>query len=127
QMDNMGAVVLRRLFKTLRPWMNNSGHTNEGSGFAPKPFSLTLDYILVSENLDVLEAGVIRPDSKAIYLGCDSEVPGRIQKNLRRGRVIVDYFDKKQKKKCFATVEQEYFDAKMASDHYPIYARVKFK
>tara|TARA_R110000868_G_scaffold75979_11_gene218946 strand:+ start:1460 stop:2725 length:1266 start_codon:yes stop_codon:yes gene_type:complete len=124
QADNPGGKVLRRLMKTLRPWLDNPGPTNESSGFAPNPFQLSLDYILVSQNIKILEAGVIRPESNYQALGCSKSSMFKVKRNLRARRKIVEYYDRKQQKTCYATVSQAYFDIKTASDHFPIYAKL---
>lgn len=127
QKDNPGGMVLKRLMTKLKPWMKNPGPTNESSGFAPKPFQLLLDYILVSQNLDITEAGVIRPDAAPIYLGCDPATITRLRPKLRAGREIIEYFDRTKKKTCYGTVSKAYYDTKVASDHFPIYATLKIK
>lgn len=124
QKDNLGGIVLTRLMKTLRPWMQNPGPTNESSGFDPNPFKLSLDYILVSHNIRIVEAGVLRPESNFTSLGCTKSAVIKVKRNLRARRKIVEYFDKTKKKTCYATVSQAYYDAKMASDHFPIYAKL---
>lgn len=127
QKDNPGGFVLKRLMKKLNPWMENPGVTNESSGFAPKPFQLLLDYIIVSQNIEIIEAGVLRPDAAPIELGCDEKEAMRIKANLRRGRSLVDYQDRQTKRTCFRTVSNDYYQTKTASDHFPIYATLKFK
>ena len=127
QKDNPGGTVLRRLIETYSLWMKNPGPTNESSHFGPKPFSLLLDYILVSPNLEVISGGVIRPDAAAIELGCDESKVVAVRQNLRAGRSLVSYRDQTSKKPCYRTVSEEYFTAKTASDHFPIFAYFKFK
>lgn len=127
QKDNPGGAVLRRLMKKFNPWLKDPGATNESSNFSPNPFSLLLDYILISDSLKVVDAGVIRPEANAIELGCNEAKAASVKSNLRRGRVLVEYIDSKTKLTCYRTVSQEYYTAKIASDHFPIYATLKFK
>lgn len=125
--NNPGSIVLKRLMTKLQPWMNKLEPTSESYGFAPNPTELYLDYILVSKNVDITEAGVIRPKASPIYLGCDPATVKRLRPRLRAGREIVEYFDTKKQTTCYATVSQSYYDAKTASDHFPIYATLKVK
>ncbi|MFX3675661.1 MAG: endonuclease/exonuclease/phosphatase family protein [bacterium] len=124
QDGNPGGQVLKRLMKSLRPWMKNPGPTNESSGFAPKPFQLSLDYILVSSNIKILDAQVIRPESNFYALGCSKSSMFKVKRNLRAKRKIVEYLDKDKQKTCYATASQDYFDIKTASDHFPIFAKL---
>ncbi|PIP89754.1 MAG: hypothetical protein COW01_08040 [Bdellovibrionales bacterium CG12_big_fil_rev_8_21_14_0_65_38_15] len=124
QKDNPGGFVLKRLMKKLKPWLENPGPTNESSGFGPNPFQLTLDYLLVSQNISISDAAVLRPESGFQALGCTKADMIKAKRDIRAKRKIIDYIDNKTKKKCYAAVSYEYYNAKTASDHFPIYAKL---
>lgn len=128
-----GSKVLNRIISNNKPWMN-SDHmlfTIEATHFAPNPFRLVLDYIIVSNNIQVLEGGVIHPDFTRQELGADRGVM-----QCPDGKSIVKYRLDEDQAVPFeqaissgldhhALVEEEYLLFKGASYHYPIYAELR--
>ncbi len=124
QQDSPGAAVIKRLSKTLKPWMQNYEFTNEGSGFSPKPLRLTLDYILSSKNISVVDAGVISPESNYKSLGCNKSDFIKSKRDIRARHKVVEYTDYDSKETCYAAVSLPYYNIKTASDHFPIFAKL---
>lgn len=122
---NKGSQVLRRLFKKFTPWMEKPGRTNETPGFAKKRLKLTLDYIMVSDHFEILKAGVVSPPEERMFMGCNKSQAKF--KNIPEDRKLTFWTDRKKKKKCFVGVSKKFFEVKQASDHFPIYADLKFK
>ena len=118
---NPGSLVLKRLMKSTNPWTENISFTNESSNFAPNPLQLALDYLFVSKNIKPLSGEIYRPLAQRKELGCKKK-----KWKQSKGRVVVDYFHKKKKRKCYVEINKDYYTAKMASDHFPIWGEFQF-
>lgn len=117
--SNPGSSVLRSLKKKSQFWMNGSlPISNEGPSFTPKRLQLQLDYIAVSNHFKVLDAGVYRPEEKRNELGCEK---------VSSGDNIRSYTLKENDKTCFASFSKEFLNAKQASDHFPVWAKLEVK
>ncbi|MCB0417010.1 MAG: endonuclease/exonuclease/phosphatase family protein [Bdellovibrionaceae bacterium] len=116
--NNPGSEVLRRLGETFSYWHAPSP-TYEG-GFGPEPFTVQFDYILHSDHFEVRNGGVHFPDSRRKELGCKT-----VTEDTPEGFVKVSY--KKDGEDCFAFVSEAYYEAKVGSDHFPIWADIEFK
>lgn len=122
---NAGSKVLRRLFKKFTPWMKKPGITNESPGFAKKRLKLTLDYIMFSDHFELVKGGVIYPKEDRVFMGCNKN--SAKFKNIPEDRKLTYWTNRKTKKKCYVGVSKDFFEVKQASDHFPIYADLKFK
>lgn len=122
---NTGSKILRRLFTKYSPWMAKPGVTNESAGFSPKRLKLTLDYIMYSEHFELVSGGIITPKEERLFMGCKFDKAKF--KNIPENQVLTNWYDRKKKRKCYLTVNKEFYDMKMASDHFPIFANLKFK
>ncbi|MCB0404639.1 MAG: endonuclease/exonuclease/phosphatase family protein [Bdellovibrionales bacterium] len=116
--NNPGSEVLRRLGDTFTYW-HAPTPTYEG-GFGPKPFTVQFDYILHSDHFEVKNGGVYFPDSRRKELGCNP-----VTEPTPEGFVKISY--KKDDEDCFAFVSAPYYEAKVGSDHFPIWADIEFK
>lgn len=114
-----GAAVMKRLFKKTSPWMEpaDMSFSNESASFAPRPFRLMLDYILVSSNIEPIEGEILHPNFQRIELGCGDN----ISQETREDMVKKTY--SKDGETCSVLVSKEYETFKKASDHFPIYGR----
>ncbi len=124
QKDNPGGFVIKRLMKSLNPWMDNPGITNESPGFGPKPFQLTLDYLLVSKNITIKDARIIKPETNYTNLGCTKADMIKAKRDIRARHKVAEYVNDKTKKTCYAAVSLPYYTVKTASDHFPIFAKL---
>ncbi|PIK16603.1 endonuclease/exonuclease/phosphatase family protein [Halobacteriovorax sp. JY17] len=116
---NPGSAVLRSLKEKSTFWMKEPLKvTNEGPSFAPERLRLQLDYIAISKHFKVLEAGVYSPKEDRKDLGCEKIIPGE---NIR------SYTQKENKKTCFSSFNKDFLNAKSASDHFPIWAKLEVK
>ncbi len=122
---NRGSEVLRRLFKKFKPWMEKPGHTNESPGFAKKRLKLTLDYMIFSDHFEVVKSGVVMANEDRVFMGCNKNQAKF--KNIPEDRKLAFWTNRKTKKKCFVGVNKKFFELKEASDHFPIFADLKFK
>lgn len=122
--DAAGSEVINRLFAKLNTWLKKEQltFTNESSHFAPKPFRLMLDYIISSKNIEIVEGSIIHPEFIREELGCHK---GHRDVHPTDNMVAVEYQDNGMH--CSALLGVDYFNFKMASDHYPLYAKFKFK
>lgn len=116
--NDHGSLILQSLFSKIGIWDEEATYTNESSGFSPSPMKLMLDYIGFSHNLKLINAKTYTPPSKREEAGCENYPPEIKNKN------IVSY--NKNNNICYAYVENAYYKAKMASDHFPIWAEFKF-
>ena len=115
--QHKGSAVLQRLKKNATIWMDDPGHTNESGGFKPSPSKLQLDYIFVSKGIQVKDAHVYGQESQWEDLGCDESQ----RHSPHQDRVLISYRGE-QGKQCVAFVSRDYYQAKLASDHFAIYA-----
>lgn len=120
--DEYGSLVLQRLFSKINLWDHNATYTNESSGFGPKPMKLMLDYIGHSDGIELVNARTFTPSPQREELGCN-ETWSQVKNNIEKKK-LVSY--KKNDQTCYAYVSNEYYLAKMASDHFPIWAEFKF-
>ncbi|WP_068873025.1 endonuclease/exonuclease/phosphatase family protein [Xanthomonas translucens] len=125
--ESEGCAVLGRILKKSTAWMSpgDMTFTNEAIGFAPDPFRLVLDYILVSKNIEVVEGRVIHPDLARQELGC-----GQDAIEAPAGKRVVTYKDTRPGGTGLehsALVGDEYVLFKETSYHYPIYGEFKLK
>ena len=120
--ENPGSEILRRLDIKAKFWKDpkSFSFTNEGDGFSKSPLRLMLDYILISKNIDILEAKIIHPKFNRTQLGCKKKPT-----NTTNDQVLVSWTEKK--KTCYALVSPEDKLFKAASDHYPLYGRFELK
>ena len=117
--DSPGSEVLKRLVEKSQIWLKEPGHTNESGGFRPKPNRLQLDFIFASKNLKVIKGHVYGQDPQWEDLGCKTED----RQNQFSDRVMISY-QGEDRKQCYATVDKNYYKAKLASDHFAIYAEI---
>jgi len=136
--DSEGSIVLKRIIEKSAPWMSPTEmtFTNEATHFAPNPFRLILDYIIVSKNIEILKGKVIYPNFTRDELGCDQR-PGQSPV----GKSIVTYKAdetglvsapskrslEKDNRDYYAQIDDEYLLFKDTSYHYPIYGEFKLK
>ncbi len=120
--ENPGSEILRRLDLKAKFWKDpkSFSFTNEGGGFGKKPLRLMLDYILVSKNIEVLEANIIHPVFKRTQLGCKKRPTP-----TSNTEVLVSWSEKG--KTCYALVDPSDKVFKAASDHYPLYGKFRLK
>ncbi len=122
-----GSMVLRSLYKKFKPWKEwgNNFITYESSSFAPKGWTAQLDYILLSNDIEVVEGGVHSPTANRKELGCGGSV--LLPEALPVGRVVRSYSKKERgaQVKCWVEVNEAYALSKEASDHKPIWAKIK--
>jgi hypothetical protein len=116
-----GAKVLSSLFKEVSLWMASPTYTHEGSGFRPNNLRMTLDYIVTSRNIKVLDGGILKPGFKRVELGCYKDKIGK----LPVGYILKDYRDYKKNRTCFVAINPKELDYKNASDHFPIWAELE--
>ena len=123
--SNPGSKVLNRLFKKVSLWMDKPSITHEGDGYAPTRFKATLDFIAFSNNLELVEGGTLYPKEERLFLGCGEKYKKDFKENDTRR--LVSFFDKKQKQNCYLSINEEFAKLKDASDHFPLFAHLKFK
>lgn len=118
-----GSSVLQSILKKTTPWIEQEemNFTNEGHGYAPSPFRLMLDYIVVSKNIKVIDAEIVHPSFQRIELGCE----GSFSNDARPNMVLKTY--KKGRQTCSVLVSKEYETFKNASDHYPVWGHFQIK
>ncbi len=116
--NDHGSLVLQSLFSKIGIWDEKATYTNESSGFSPSPMKLMLDYIGFSKNIKLINAKTYTPPSGREEAGCNTFPPEVKEKK------IVSY--SKNNNVCYAYVEKDYYNAKMASDHFPIWAEFQF-
>jgi endonuclease/exonuclease/phosphatase family metal-dependent hydrolase len=109
--NNKGSEVLRRLFKSVKLWMKQPGHTHEAQHFGDKRLKLTLDYIAYN-NLKLVDAGIYYPNENEGSCVKYENVP----KKLKSRRQKIDAST------CF---NDKSVELKQASDHFPIWASFK--
>lgn len=120
-----GSKILRRLLKRFTPWMEKPGITNEAPGFAKKRLKLTLDYIMFSDDLELVKGGVIMPKEERVFMGCNKNEAKFI--NIPEDRKLVYWSPRKSQKRCYVGINKKFYNIKKASDHFPIFADLKFK
>lgn len=109
--NNEGSQVLRRLFKQVKLWIERPAHTHETQHFGKKRLKLTLDYIAY-RGLNILDAGIHYPkEDSGTCITYES-----LSKKLKSRSEKID------PKKC---INEESVELKMASDHFPIWAKFK--
>lgn len=118
---NPGGHVLKRFASTGRLFPTK-GTTQEGRGFGKRRLKMLLDYLYYSPNLELEEAQVLRPLEKRLFLGCG---PNSLMQIDEAGRVPVPYQEKG--KTCHVTINQKFYRNKIASDHFPLAATLRFK
>lgn len=120
--SKVGSIVLKRLFTKTQRWYGPTLPTQETWNFNPTTRPGQLDYMLLSQDLEIVKSGGYYPTPQKFDLGCNmSSKPNP----SAAGRVVAEY--KKFGKTCYIEVNSDYFQAKTASDHFPIWADVKFK
>lgn len=118
---NPGAHVLNRFASTGRLFPKE-GITHESRGFGNHRLKMLLDYLFYSPNLELKEAKILRPEEKRLFLGCG---PNTLAQKNEEGRVSVPFQEKG--KTCHVTIDSKFYRQKMASDHFPIAATLRFK
>ena len=106
--DQPGSKVLRRIFKMAKMWIEKPSHTHENQSFDSKRNPLLLDYIAF-RGLKIIDAGIYKPNEDSGPCISFEEIP----KRLRPKNSYV-------KKECY---NEELIDLKLASDHFPIWAK----
>ena len=121
-----GALILKRLLQKFTPVLGMGRTlTYESGTYAPKPYSAQLDYVLVSKNIDVVRAQVYAPDPARKELGCGL---AKIPSPTNSRRVVKSYKNSQaETQKCWVEVSLAYAQAKTASDHFPVVARLKLR
>lgn len=123
--ENPGSLVLRRLFSKIQLWLKDPKQltfTNEGNGYSKAPFRLMLDYIGYSNNIEIVDGGIVHPNFDRIDLGCGTQSKKIPKPN---GKIKVSW--KENGNICEAYIDPMYRDLKEASDHYPIWGHFKLK
>ena len=106
--------------------MDGEARDNKRSpGYAKKRLKLTLDYIMFSDHFELTKGGVYRPNEDRVFMGCNKKIAKF--KNIPKDRKLVYWTNRKNKKKCHVGVSKDFYEAKQASDHFPIFADLKFK
>lgn len=121
---NPGSAVLKSIFNKTNLWNKKHLLTCTGHNFEEKSFKAQLDYIVFSKNIKVLNGGLALPDSKRENFGCfpENQVTDFITPpNMK----LIQYND--NDKKCFSMISEKYYNAKKASDHFPIWAEFVLK
>lgn len=117
---NPGSTILRRLKEKSQFWMKEPlPVSNESASFAPERLKLQLDYIAVSDHFKILDSGTYRPDEQRKDLGCKTEIKGNNIRSYKKNR--------DSKETCYSSFNPDFIEAKSASDHYPIWARLEVK
>ncbi len=109
--NNPGSIVLRRLFKNTKLWMEKIPHTHEQQHFGKERLKLTLDYMLY-QNLKVMDSGVYYPDENSGVCIKAKDLP----RDLKPRR------EKLEDDQC---ISEKSIELKRASDHFPIWAVFK--
>ncbi len=116
-----GATTLRELGKEFRFWTDKDEITYQSQTFAPNPFQMQLDYILLSHDILIKSAGVFRPDDYRKELGCLLLPPPPSQDEYE----VVSY--RNGEDTCYVEVKKALVQAKTASDHFPIFLDFELK
>lgn len=120
---NPGSKVLKRLFEKTKLWTSSLKPTHESDGYKPDRLKMVLDYIITSKDLTVVQGGIYTPEENRLILGCDQSKA--LKEPISDGRVRVSYFDKSKNKTCYIVIDQAFYNLKMASDHMPIWAKIR--
>ncbi len=117
QSTNLGAKKLKELYEKFSPWLKDHTNTYIGQKFETNNFQAQLDYILVSNNIKILNSGVYLPLEQREDLGC-----GRTPRKYKRFSKVLVSYQNNENQKCYAWVSKEFYKTKLASDHLPIWA-----
>ena len=122
--SNPGSRVIQRLFKSTRPWLapETLAFSYESQPFTVKPYQNQFDYLLMSKQINVVKSGIYAPVAERKELGCGIEKPK--QASDPKTRTIVSYRGAAGAT-CFSEVTRAYAQVKQASDHRPIWARLR--
>lgn len=133
-----GSVVLRRLLNKFTPWMkiDETSFTNEAPHFGPRPLRLTLDYMIASTNIEIVNGGVLYPDLARCELGCTAppydppEGKNLVAYGLNEANLVGEARQTLRHEdggRHYALVDSDYVLFKQASHHYPIFGEYRFK
>lgn len=109
--NHEGSIVLRRLFKTVKLWMEKPSHTFEEGHYSLERKKLTLDYIAYN-GVELVDAGIYHPDDYNGVCVKYKDIPRQMK---ARKEVI-------KEDKC---ISEKSIELKTASDHFPIWAEFK--
>lgn len=120
--DKPGSDVIVSLGKRFNYWINKEIDTYVGQGLSGNTkYAQQLDYILLSNDIKIKDAGVYFPKANRVELGCGNAA---IIRQAFVESVLIKY--KKNGQVCSATVSRNYYEVKKASDHLPIWADIEF-
>lgn len=118
----VGSDVIVNLGKRFKYWINKEVDTYVGQGLSgTTKNSQQLDYILLSKDIKIKQAGVYFPEANRVELGCGNSA---LVRPTLFDHVLIKY--KKRGQECNATVSRDYFEVKKASDHLPIWVDIEF-
>lgn len=120
---NPGSEVIRRLMKNIGVWMARPSATNESPNFQDDRLTLTLDYIFFSDELELIQGGIYRPAENKQLISC----VGRPPKDIKIPQDSELVYFQKDNRPCYGTVSKDFYQAKIASDHFPIWASFNLK
>lgn len=109
--NNEGSVVLRRLFQSIKLWIEKPSHTHEQEHFGKERLKLTLDYIAY-RGVELLDSGIYYPDENNGVCIKYADIPNRMK--ARKEKI--------DNEKC---INEKSVELKSASDHFPIWAEFK--
>jgi len=123
--SNPGSLVLKRLAKTGR-LLPKKGHTYESPHYGPERMKMRLDYIFYSRDLQLKSFETLIPNEGRLFLGCKKE---GLHREASKERIVHTFKGqaKDQGKGCSVSVTSSFHRAKVASDHFPLYAQFNFK
>ncbi len=108
--DNPGSKILKRIFQTTKMWLQSPSHTHEIQRFEDKRNPLLLDYIGY-KGLTLIDSGIYYPKENDGSCLSFSELPKQLKPRSN--------FTKKD---CY---NEDLVELKLASDHFPIWAKLK--
>lgn len=117
--ENESANVLQSLGKLYHYAINQYIPTHRGQDLLQDDFVKQIDYILLSNDIDIKNSGVFTPSAQIEKIGCNDEIA------IKEGFILVKI--KNNNQICSYLVEENYYHSKMASDHLAVWADIDFK
>jgi len=114
-----GHLILNSIFSKTTRATNHSLYTYEKEGFSNGNLKLSLDYIVVSNNIKVTKMGGGFTPLKRQYLGCDKL---KSKEKFSKKRKIIKY--RENGRDCHVLISIDEYHQKKGSDHFPIWAEI---